>query len=198
MMRRCVVLLCVGLLAGCSDAEERSDRTGDSTSVPQGAATPAPGDPPVRDSAFYALRVYPLDSFPQIPSEVRAAFMAIGCGEIPQTYTSRAPGNVVQGEFSAAGQTDWAALCHRNGTTELTVVWGGPSKCSSRIWPSPSGSDRFIALATMDDILRHAKTYDGPQPPARDHAGIHDGVAEKASTIRFCHQGQWIELYGAD
>ena len=196
-MRDCFAALGVVLLVGCADVRERPGTGADTTSADT-SATPAAADPEVRDSAFYALRVYPLDSFPQIPSDVRSALMAIGCNEIPQAYTSRKPHNVIQGEFSVAGQTDWAALCHRDWTSELTVVWGGPSKCSSRLNPAPSSSDRYIAAASMDYILERADRYGGPQPPARDHGGIDDGSAEKASTVQFCHQGQWIELSGAD
>ena len=201
MVRLGQIMLIV-LLAACSrDAAQQAESTQtlaqDST---QTTDTRPPNDVPEseRDSAFYALRVYPLDSFPHLPSEIRAALQAIGCHEIAQTYTSRTPSNVAKGEFSARGQTDWAALCYRAGKSELTVVWGGPSKCPSRLNEQRASSDRFLAVATMQDILVHAQRYDGPAPPAQDHDGIHDGIAEKASTIMFCHQGEWRELAGAD
>ena len=198
-MTRCCAVVLGFVLLGCADTQERSDAPADTAvAVDTPAAAAEADDPALRDSAFYALRVYPLDSFPQLPSDVRSALMAIDCGNIPQAYTSREPHNIIQGEFSVAGQTDWAALCHRNGISEITVVWGGPSKCSSRINPAPSSSDRFIAAASMNYIIERANRYGGPQPPARDHQGIDDGIAEKASTVQFCHQGQWIELSGAD
>jgi hypothetical protein len=195
-------MLLIVLLAACSrDADDQAESTRVATQdTTQQTDTRTPADVPEteRDSAFYALRVYPLDSFPRLPTEIRAALQAVGCHGIAQTYTSRTPSNVVMGEFSARGQIDWAALCHRGGNTELTVVWGGPSKCSSRLNEQRASSDRFLAVATMQDILVHAERYDGPAPPARDHDGIHDGIAEKASTIMFCHQGEWRELAGAD
>ena len=199
MLRSVQTLMLVLVVACAQDASE--DTASEVAAAPATSAdVKAPNDVPEseRDSAFYAFRAYPLDSFPQLPTEIRTALQAVGCYEIAQTYTTRTPSNIVRGEFSARGQTDWAALCNRDGSSELTVVWGGPSKCSSRLNRQPASSDRFLAPATMQDIVAHAERYGGPAPPARDHDGIHDGIAEKASTIMFCHQGEWRELAGAD
>jgi hypothetical protein len=194
-MRGGLAVLAIQFLAACG--QEAAEQT---TQQPVAADTAAiEADVPAGlDSISYELRVYPLDSFPHVPAEINAALQAVDCGFIAQTYTSRKPGNVTSGQFAAPGQNDWAALCYRNGRTELTVVWGGGAKCSSRLNNWPASSDRFIAQATMEDILTHAERYGGPQPPARDHDGIHEGVAEKASTIFFCHEGKWHELQGAD
>jgi hypothetical protein len=47
-------------------------------------------------------------------------------------------------------------------------------------------------------ILSLARAFDGPEPPAGEHSGINDAFVEKASTIHYCHDGQWHRLAGMD
>jgi hypothetical protein len=50
----------------------------------------------------------------------------------------------------------------------------------------------------MDYILEHAREFNGPAPPAKDHGGINNIYVGKASEVLFCHQGKWVKLQGAD
>jgi hypothetical protein len=89
-------------------------------------------------------------------------------------------------------------------------VWGGPSQCPSPIaWAKHRSSlqgigegrigySRAINAASMAYILEHAEAYGGPPPPARDHSGIDDAFIGKASVVRFCSNGEWFILQGAD
>jgi hypothetical protein len=189
-MPRAAAAVLLIISAACADAA-RDDAAASRDSA--AAANPSAVN---EDSALYALRVFPLDSFPEIPLEIRAGFMAGGCRDIAQTYSPREANNVISGEFATPGQTDWAALCYRGGKSELMVVWGGQGKCPSRISSLPAASTRYIALATPNDIFRLAQALNGPTPPNRDHDGIHEGVAGQGSTIRYCHNGEWMRLQG--
>jgi hypothetical protein len=84
--------------------------------------------------AVGALPRFPPDRFVALPPSVREAFVAMNC-QVPQTNLSSGPHNVVEGEFAANGQRDWAALCSNGTITEIRVVWGGPVQCEDRLAP---------------------------------------------------------------
>lgn len=161
------------------------------------------------DSALTAIRQLNPNAFEFAPEAVRSYFAQQGC-TIPQGFHSEEAHNLISGEFAARGQTDWAALCSRNDTSEIVILWGGPAQCPSRI---AAGSDAGLlqtigggrigysrAIQTVDKryIDQHAKAYEGPEPPGADHDGIDDAFLGKASVVRFCHSNRWLRLQGAD
>lgn len=163
------------------------------------------------DAAMAEIVRFPLDSFPEVPPNVRAELNRLGC-LIPQTYVTSPPqrDNVIRGKFSAPNQDDWAALCSNADTSMIVIVWGGPVRCPSpierdadRSWMQGIGDKKFgfsraIGIATIAEIDQHAEWYGGPPAPARDHDGLDHIFMGKASTTLFCHQGEWVQLQGAD
>jgi hypothetical protein len=52
----------------------------------------------------------PPKAFPELPAKLRVDLERRGC-TIPQVPVVNGRHNVIKGEFSKAGQTDWAVLC---------------------------------------------------------------------------------------
>ena len=161
------------------------------------------------EKAEREIKRLPPSAFRELPPGIREQLEARGC-TIPQTAEIEKPHSVIHGEFAKKGQTDWAGLCSRDGKSSILVFWGGPAKCPSELargddrhslqtW---SGSriaySRAIQVAGKKYILDHYNWYGGPKPPPLDHQGIDDAFIGKASVVRYCHQGRWLELQGAD
>ena len=210
LIARVALLTLATLVAACGDRsgdrDEEGRPAGPDTAV---ALDPAPAVEPSTLPA--TVRRLPPDSFASVPDTVRAALRDAGC-VVPQTAARDDAHNVVRGELAAPGQTDWAALCARGDSTGITVVWGGPARCDTPLaWrpndahlqPGPGPDDdpefaRTLGVANMVAILRRAQALEAPEPPTRDHAGLEDTRVGKPSIVRFCHDGQWRELFGAD
>lgn len=165
------------------------------------------------------MKLRPPRSFNQLPPIVQETLVAEGCG-IPESGFTL-PGsnvgpssNVIQGQFAASGQNDWAVLCTRRGRTSIRVFWGGPaSSCPAQLEGRPSETsinidgpdgpyfDRTIRTASPARIREAYGRYgaeSGQKLPAKvTHDGIEDG-SEKGSSILFCDNGGWRQLPGAD
>jgi hypothetical protein len=61
-----------------------------------------------------------------------------------------------------------------------------------------AGFSRLISTVGRQFIQEHYEAHSGPTPPAIDHEGIDDAFIEKGSSVRYCHQGEWLELTGSD
>jgi hypothetical protein len=159
------------------------------------------------DSAAFRL---PPAAFTQLPKNIVRYLRGRGC-TIPQTYLSREPHNVISGEFTRPGQTDWAVLCSRNGESSILVFWRGSVKSVSEVAKAPDRGylqtvgeggkiafSRAIEPVSRAYILRHYKEYSGRRPPRITHQGIDDAYVEKASVVLYYHRGKWLELQGAD
>jgi hypothetical protein len=150
-----------------------------------------------------ALKIRKLkpSDFRELPAKISKELDRRGCA-IAQTsiegYETREARNVVSGEFARKGQKDWAVLCSRRGRTAIHIFWGGPTKCASVIAAEPDSADRYLGVADAKYILDHYEAYNGPKPPPLLHQGLNDGIAEKASQIRYCYRGKWRVLQGAD
>jgi hypothetical protein len=103
-------------------------------------------------------------------------------------------GGVVKGEFAAAGQEDIAVICKSKERSEIRIFWGGPKSCNSRI----DSAGEFIQVVDEKYILEHYESYGGQEPPPITHKAINDYVVEKSSIVKYCKDGEWIELTGAD
>jgi hypothetical protein len=159
------------------------------------------------------IKLMPPRSFKQLPPIAQETLVAEGCG-IPESGGVHIPSsNVIQGQFAASGQDDWAVLCTRRGKTSIRVFWGGPASCPGQLARYPSehsinldGSegpyfDRSIRASSPARIREaHGRGGDqlfGKLPERLTHDGIEDGT-EKGSAIYFCDNGAWLQLPGAD
>lgn len=151
----------------------------------------------------------PPSSFPQLPVGIRKELEKLGC-KIPQPSFPKEPHNVIQGEFARPGQKDWAVLCSKEGISTIVVFWEESTACSDKISPAKDrsyfqgmgngsiGYSRAIRAVGEKYISDHYERYGGTKPPPVDHQGIDDAFVGKASGVRYCHQGKWLILTGAD
>jgi len=151
-----------------------------------------------------------VSAFPSLPPGFRDLLQKRGC-LVPQSFAQETPHNVIHGEFAKKGQTDWAALCSRDGKSSVMVSWGGAASCPSEL---AQGDDVHSLTATAAGVIRfarhlgsvdegfirtHYEAYGGVAPPAViDHSGIDYRFLEKGSVVFYCHRGKWLRLSGAD
>jgi hypothetical protein len=153
-------------------------------------------------------------TFLQLPPLFQEQLVAEGCGIPESGFSSRVSANVIQGQFAASGQTDWAVLCTKRGRTSIRVFWGGSvNTCPSQIGGVANeahmvldGRDgpyygRTITTASVSRIReahgRYGAELAGKLPANLTHDGIEDG-SEKGSSISFCDNGMWRELPGSN
>jgi hypothetical protein len=131
---------------------------------------------------------------------------------VPQAdWADRSMHNVVRGEFAAVGQVDWAVLCSRDHESMILVFWGGPARCpgefsrsADRAWLQGVGNQqvgfsRYVSTITGARILAIQDAYDRDSPPFEmRHDGLDERFLEKASTVHYCQEGQWVEIAGVD
>ena len=116
-------------------------------------------------------------AFPELPRNVVRELQRRGC-TIPQNFSNQ-PNNVIKGEFSKPGQTDWAVLCSLKGISTILVFWNGSETNPAEIAPledriflqgiSPDkiAYSRGIMPVGKDFIMRHFDAYGGPKPHRR-------------------------------
>lgn len=165
----------------------------------------------------------PPSAFPQLPEAIQRDLGDRG-GLIPQpvlTGSTLPPDyegrNVISGEFRKPGQTDWAVLCSTDSRSAILVFWNASVDDVEQLGDfSPDkgllqgmGVDREtqeplieysrgISSVGKDYILRYFGAHGGPQPPPIDHEGIKDAFIGKASWVLYWHEGDWLDLQGAD
>jgi len=120
------------------------------------------------------------------------------------------PQNVIEGEFTRKGQTDWAVLCSVNRVSTILVFRNASERNPSELAREDDidklqavGGDaivysRAISRVGREYILSHYRAYGGPKPPTIDHQGIDDAFVEKASVVHYFRAGRWLKLSGAD
>jgi hypothetical protein len=149
------------------------------------------------------------EQFTNVPKPIRAGLERMGC-VIPQDESATQPNNFVAGEFAKKGQTDWAALCAKNGTMQVVVLWGGESACSSEpsdkkdpitnIWSQQRDEPPFatyVQTAKSERILELRKFFGDAHENQVTHSGVEYGGGN-ASVIYYCDSGKWVELQGDD
>jgi hypothetical protein len=151
-------------------------------------------------------RLAPAD-FPELPQPFATELQQLGC-TIPQSDYTGQRGNVIQGQFGAAGQTDWAVLCSRNEASVILVYWGGTAQCPREIHPAPDaayvqglgeGRSGFSRGITRVDSYNDYPYADArPRQVRLEHDGIENAFEGKASHIYFCREGKWIVHGGND
>jgi hypothetical protein len=150
----------------------------------------------------------PPSEFPTVGAPLRAELQRRGC-TIPQVYTGGPPHNVARGAFRTAGQIDTAVLCSQQHASSILVFWGGNSSNVSVVAPWPDGQflqvvapgqigfSRLVRVASPAFIRKHDQPGRSASPFIA-HDGIEDVFVEKASVVWYWHQGQWLQLSGAD
>ena len=148
-------------------------------------------------------------AFPELPATVRAELDRRGC-TIPQVPMIEGRQNVIKGEFSKAGQTDWAVLCSIGRVSSILIFWNGSGLKPAEIEKAPDqdrlqgwGGDKIVYSRAITPvgkryIMEHYNAYGGEKPPPLDHQGIDDAFVGKASVVLYLYRGKWLHLSGAD
>ncbi len=151
-------------------------------------------------------------AFPELPQNIRADLQRRHC-KIPQLLylpNKKVKENVIHGEFAKRGQEDWAVLCETGGTTTILVFWN-----ASEINPTQLAQQkdevglayttdnrveniRVISRVGKREIMNSYERFGGPPPPPIDHDGIEDGLAGKASSVNYFHNGKWMGWTSSD
>ena len=171
----------------------------------QSAPTIRSGQLTPADVALIVARVprIAIDRFAALPPTVREAFTQMNC-RVPQATTA-AIANVIQGEFAAKGQRDWAALCSDGTLTQIRIVWGGPVRCDDRVAPTQDADtllatapgvhaySRTIGTASAGQVERLLVRYQTTLPEEPSHDAIDDAI-DRVTTVRYCAGGQWLSV----
>ena len=151
----------------------------------------------------------PVASFPGLPAGVSADLDRRGC-RVPQTYAARAPANVIRGEFTHAGQTDWAVLCSVDGQSAILVFHAGGATSVDELARQPDagylqlvapgviGYSRAITAMTLAELEGRRSRLGPLAPSTLEHGALDDAFIEKASVIRYWDGRRWLELLGSD
>jgi hypothetical protein len=155
------------------------------------------------------IRRLPVEAFPDLPATIAGVLRARNCS-VPQPEAGGPRRNVIRGEFFAKGEPGWAVLCSLNNSTTLLAFRSDRDRNPDTVattedlgyLQSLEGDQavyaRQIAPVNREFILDHYRAYGGPEPPPIDHHGIDDAFLEKASVTWYFHDGQWLQLQGAD
>lgn len=199
----------------------KGEQEGPSTASVSEVSRPAPVQPTAQDRAVSEpvlpnfnrageeiVRLTPR-TFQNLPAAVVQELERRKC-TIPQVWAAQAPGNVVTGHFTAAGQVDLALLCSRERVSSILVFRKSSPAEVAELATAPDvdylqvvaggriGYSRALGVADSQYIQTHYLRYGGPKPPPLDHEGIDDAFVEKGSHVWYWYEGQWLQLTGAD
>jgi hypothetical protein len=178
------------------------------TSVPSGAQVSTISRGMWETADRQIARLNPA-AFPALPKSLVAALQRRGC-TIPQVPMIDGTHNVIKGEFSKHGQTDWAVLCSVGRVSSILVFWNGSEMSPAEIEKrndldalQGGGGDKIVYSRAITPvgrgyILKEYKAYGVEKPPAIDHEGINDLFYGKASAVFYFYRGKWLHLSGAD
>jgi hypothetical protein len=180
-------------------------------SLPSAIAPHRPAQEATRNFREADLQVTRLEpsAFPELPRNIRQELERRWC-TIPQVWEDRKPHNVIRGEFTRNGQTDWAVLCSVKRVSSILIFRNGSEQNPSELAREADieklqgvggdviGYSRAISSVGRQFILDHYRAYGGPKPPRIDHQGIDDAFVGKASVVHYFHAGKWFQLTGAD
>ena len=167
--------------------------------------------PRAEDFANASIAYLAPADFKGVPAHVRQRLESDGC-IIPQaSLLATGRTNLVHGELARKGQIDWAALCSKNGTSVVEMVWGGSVRCPDRLNPSRDRDwlqaaeksegqwridfSRLLRVVDYSDLIDYASP---PAPGSMDHQGLEAAFAGKASSVYYCTKGRWVTVAGAD
>lgn len=153
--------------------------------------------------------------FKILPKAISNNLIKRGC-TIPQIFPSYdKPHNVIKGEFSKPGQTDYAVLCSINRVSSIIIFWDGAIDNTSLIAKSTDsgylqgigggkiGFSREIYSVSIKQInnyhdnckevkAEYGVDLDCSIPSSIDHQGIGDAFVNKGSGILYFHDGEFL------
>lgn len=144
----------------------------------------------------YRIRLLPVSSFPQLPSQVARKLDVMGC-MVPQTYAAHEPENVISGSFEKKGNNDWAVLCSLHGVSTLYVFFQSnpalpialrhqpDSLWIGKEWGEDYGSAWGISTRPASLMRRSDQA---------DHDGIEDEFLDHSSMVHYFKEGHWTTL----
>jgi hypothetical protein len=153
------------------------------------------------DRADREIRRLSPSAIPQLPANLVQDLQRRGC-TIPQEHFTKAPHNVIRGQFARPGQTDWAVLCSVHRVSSILVYWNGSEKNPAELDRGDDqgrlqhlgngviGYSRQIAAVGAKGILAYYAAFGGMKPPPIDHLGIEDAFVGKASEILYYFRGE--------
>ena len=208
MASNCCPWVClVFILTGCTGGQAptpglANDHRGSTTTAPLQVSD-------AWDRADLEIVRLPPDAFASLAPSVLADLNQAGC-TIPQPWQTVEPTNVVYGRFTDPGRLDVAVLCSVEGVSSIRVYRDGSTTDVAAVRPAPDrrylmdvgggeiGFTRENGVADPKFIRDHHAVYGGPKPPPLDHDGVDDGFFEAASVVWYWHDGEWLQLTGAD
>jgi hypothetical protein len=134
--------------------------------------------------------------FPGLPKDIVQKLTERNC-KIPQSPEIQEPHNVVKGEFAKPGQTDWAALCSKDGKSSVLIFWGGSAPCPAEL-RAPE-LDQGYLQGMGEGKIAYSRIIAALKPGKKQKLyGLDDGFSGKGSTTYVCRKGKWIDIGGSD
>jgi hypothetical protein len=124
------------------------------------------------------IRRSPPSAFGHVPKWVADDLVTRGCA-IPQPFGAREPSNLIRGQFARNGEWNWAAICSKEGKSQVVVLWGGQAACPNHLGESPDinqlvgidsgkiGYTYRIVRVGPDEIRKDIREWGDPQ--AEEH-----------------------------
>jgi len=136
----------------------------------------------------------PPAQFSRIPVSVRAGLDGLGC-TVPQTFLARGPENVVAGSFTHPRAKQWAALCSRDGFSEILIFDSDSSAPLFRFAKEPDAN--FIQV-TSPERVGYSRRIRAGSSSAPGLNSIDDAFIEKASVVWVYSRHSWKSRAGSD
>jgi cytochrome c len=156
--------------------------------APWGTKLQPPEVPETTKQRYEVVRLPPT-AFRDLPKELVRELQKRGC-TIPQSKDIGEPHNVVRGQFTRPGQTDWAVLCSKDRASTLTIFWNGSRRNPFQIARTEDrdGSNPYSRQITAVEI------HDSRIPSPIDHQGIKDSGSGGAPVVHYYLRGKWVHL----
>jgi hypothetical protein len=148
----------------------------------------------------------PVSKYSELPKPVANDLVKRGC-RIVADIARHGGKNVISGEFSRPGQTDWAVLCRHDNGASLLVYRGGKAKNPAVLNTHSGGlgkdpeAARTIGVATPNQMSRYATRYAQAMKSETNvrfaHPGIEDATG-MGSIVMYYRDGNWMTIAGAD
>ena len=153
------------------------------------------------------VRLGPGD-FPDLPADVRTVLEQRGC-TVPQPYNAGVQKrNVVSGQFTAVGQTEWAVLCSHEKRSAILVFRGAHPDQVDRL--AEEADAQYLQVVHGEREIGYSRqlTVASPKLVRRrfskgtlrtaDHDGIENIFLGKASVVWYRSGGKWISTPAGD
>lgn len=150
---------------------------------------------------FAIVRVSP-DDFPGLPADVRTVLELRGC-TVPQPYNAGVQKrNVISGQFTSAGQTDWAVLCSHEKHSMILVFHGTHAGYVDTL--AEESDAQYLQVVSGEREIGYSRQLMVASPKlvrrrfskgtlrTAAHDGIENIFVGKASVVWYRSGGKWI------